>query len=352
MRIRGHLVVATLLLLASVGWGCGSNGADDPEPGSAGAQTSAPADEVSVAAAGDLGMKAPGIATLEAMAAAEPDLYLALGDLSYAGPDSADEYCDAVHAALGPTAPFQLLAGNHEEDSGEDGPIAEFAECLPDRAGSVGEYARQYYFDVGGLARFILISPDLTIEGRHYYYGPADGGSDTPELAWLKDAIAGARADGIPWVIVGMHKNCISLGEYYCDVYQDLFTTLIEERVDLVLSGHDHSYQRSKQLSAPAPGCREVVVDDYDPDCVATTGGTYRQGAGSAFVIAGAGGAGLYELNPDDPEAGYFEATMGRETRGARPGFALLEISEERLGVRFVGSRPGSFDDAFQITSR
>ena len=350
MRIRGHLLVATSLAAASLAAGCGSSEPDAAAGG--GAAEPALEGPVRVAAAGDLGMKPPGVATLRAMARAEPDAYLALGDLSYAGPGSAGEYCDLVDATIGGEAPFEILSGNHEEDSGEDGAISEFAECLPDRLGASGEYARQYYFDLGGLARFILISPDLTIDGRHYYYGLADDGRDTPQLAWLKAAIAGARADGIGWVIVGMHKNCISVGEYYCDVYQELLTTLVEEKVDLVLSGHEHTYQRSKQIAAPAPGCPEVIVDRYDPDCVAASGDSYRRGDGSAFVIAGSGGAPLYEVHPDDPEAGYFAAAMGRDTPGARPGFALLSISPEALQVRFVGSQPGSFEDGFEITAR
>ena len=159
-----------------------------------------------------------------------------------------------------------------------------------------------------------MISPDLTIEGEHYYYGAEDDGGDTPNLAWLEQAIDEAHDAG-RWVVVGMHKNCISVGEYYCDVYQDLFTALIEHHVDLVLSGHDHSFQRSKQIST-GPGCPEVVVDEFDPGCVADSAGAYRAGAGTVFVVAAAGGAELYDVHPDDPEAKYFAATMGRNTRG------------------------------------
>ena len=343
MRHWGCLLALGALTLMTLASGCGSS---DDDAGDS-AET---ADEtVTVAAAGDFGMEPAGVATLAAMAKAKPDVYLGIGDFSYAGPHSAREYCDLVESKLGDEAPFEIVSGNHEEDSGEDGRIAEFAACLPDRMDAVGEYAAQYYFDVGDLARFIMISPDLTIDGQHYYYGPDDNGEDTPQLAWLKDAISGARADGIQWVVVGMHKNCISVGEYYCDVYQDLFTTLIQEKVDLVLSGHDHSYQRSKQISAPAPGCREVIVDRYDRDCVVADGDAYRQGAGSVFVISGAGGAELYPMHPGDPEAGYFVATMGKNTPGNRSGFAHLTISPEELQVRFVASEPGSFEDAFTI---
>jgi hypothetical protein len=149
-----------------------------------------------------------------------------------------------------------------------------------------------------------------------------------------------------------MHKPCISVGEYYCDVYQDLFSTLIASRVDVVLSGHDHTYQRSKQLAAPRQGCPEVIVDTFKPKCVVDDDDAYRQGAGSVFVVTGAGGAELYPIHANDPEAGYFVTAMGQNTPGDRHGFTMLEISQQRLRSRFVGSTPGSFGDRFEIEAR
>jgi hypothetical protein len=147
-----------------------------------------------------------------------------------------------------------------------------------------------------------------------------------------------------------MHKNCISVGEYYCDVYQDLFSTLIDKKVDLVLAGHDHTYQRSKQISAPRDGCPNVMVDQFEPNCVVDDDNAYRKGAGSTFLIVGTGGAELYPVHADDPEAGYFVTTMGSNTPGARHGFAMLTFSPQRLAVHFIGSTPGSFSDRFEIS--
>jgi Calcineurin-like phosphoesterase len=303
-----------------------------------------------VAAAGDFGMKAPGRATFATMAKSNPDMYLGLGDFSYAGPNSERRFCRLVRSKVGPDAPFEIVSGNHEEDVGGDGSIAEFSECLPDSLDATGEYGRQYYFDVARLARFIMISPDLTIEGTHYFYGKDDDGADTPNLTWLEAAIDEAHEAGIEWVVVGMHKNCISIGEYYCDVYQGLFSKLIEDKVDLVLSAHEHTYQRSHQITAPRAGCRAVVVDRFDRDCVVDDDDSYEKGAGSVFVISGAGGGELYPLHPSDPEAGYFAATMGKNS-DPRHGFAMLTLSPRALSLRFVGSTPGSFGDRFEIVS-
>ena len=213
------------------------------------------------------------------MGESDPDAVLALGDLSYGGPGSEPEYCDLVTSEIGEDAPSEILAGNHEEDTGEDGQIASFADCLPDRVGAVGEYGIQYYFDVGRLARFIMISPDLTIEGgttttgprRRCRQRPSSRGSRTHRRGPRRGTM-GHRRDA---------QDCISVGEYYCDVYQDLFTALIEERVDLVLSAHDHSYQRSKQISLPAPRLRRGVGRRLRPDCVVDDDDIYRRGAGT-----------------------------------------------------------------------
>jgi len=320
-----------------------SEGAPSRVPAAGDAAPPASSAEVTIAAAGDIGSGRDGRATLEEMAKSEPDVYLALGDLSYAGPGSEQEWCELVRSKIGPVAPFEIVAGNHEEDTGEDGRIAAFAECLPDRLNAAGEYGQQYYFDLGKLARVIMISPDLTIDGTHYFYGEGNANLD-----WLEAAIDSAREAGIKWVVVGMHKNCISVGEYYCDVDQGLFSFLIGKRVDLVLHGHDHTYQRSKQLAAPRKGCDVVVVDRYDPDCVMDDDDEYRQGAGTAFVISGAAGGELYRTHPRDPEARYFVTTMGAND-GARHGFASLVVTSSKLSVRFVGSSPGSFSDEFEI---
>jgi hypothetical protein len=107
-------------------------------------------------AAGDYGLGRDASATLEGIAHAGVKFHLALGDLSYSGPRSESAWCDLVKSKVGRDFPVELLAGNHEEDSGEDGHIRNFAACLPDRMNSVGDYATEYYFDVLGLPRFIL----------------------------------------------------------------------------------------------------------------------------------------------------------------------------------------------------
>jgi hypothetical protein len=296
-------------------------------------------------AAGDFGFGEAAIATLDRMAASGADLALGLGDLSYGHTPTEAAWCDGVHARFGAAFPFAVVAGNHEDDAGGDGHIRAFAACLPDRLGAHGAYPQQYYVDYGRLARLILISPDLTIDGVHYFYGQG-----TPHYAWLADAIDGARADGLPWVIVGMHKSCLSMGAYYCLVYEDLLNLLVAKRVDLVLHAHDHTYQRTRQL-AHGPGCALVHVDAFEPSCVADDGvdGVYERGRGPVFAVVGTGGVDLYPLDAGDPEAGYFARWMGLNAE-PRHGFLRVAVTGGSISAEFVGSTgTSSFTDRFEV---
>ena len=147
-----------------------------------------------------------------------------------------------------------------------------------------------------------------------------------------------------------MHKNCLSVSEYYCNIHQDLMSLLVEKKVDLVLYAHEHTYQRTRQIGTGS-SCAVVKVDSFDEDCVVDGGedDAYTKGAGSVFVTTGAAGEELYETNPDDPEAGYFVEWMGLNS-GPRKGFAKVKVSGAEITSEFVGSTPtSSFTDRFTI---
>lgn len=288
-------------------------------------------------AGGDFGANANTTATLGAIARSGSAFHLALGDLSYS--DLAEPaWCDYVKSSLGSTFPVELLVGNHEEDGGPDGYIGNFAACLPDRMGSTGTYAAEYYFDKGP-ARFILIGADTSVGGVAYDYKKGNA-----HYTWLSNAIDDARAKSIPWVIVGLHKDCLTAGQKGCEIGPDLMNLLITKRVDVVLHGHDHTYQRSKQLTCATAGV-------YQAQCVADDGadGAYRKGAGTMFVVAGTmGGESLYAINTADPDYAYFAQTMGAGDADASRGFLRFDLSSTQLAMKFVASK-GTFTDTVTI---
>jgi calcineurin-like phosphoesterase family protein len=300
-------------------------------------------------AAGDYAADNHADAVLTAMnpASSNADFALALGDLSYndLAPESA--WCDFVKARVGESYPFMLVSGNHEDDDPAGNNIDNFAACLPDRLGVTGRYSREYYFDypsTAPIARFIMISPDLTFldEGAYSY------AAGTSHYNWLASTIDGARTIGLSWVIVGMHKNCITMGIKSCEIGTDLLNLMIDKKVDLILEGHDHTYQRSKQL-ALSSSCTAVPSGSYNSSCVVGDGsdGQYVKGLGSVLAIVGSGGNGLYNVDPADSEAGYFAAFMGANNNPSW-GFFKTTISDTSLSASFVPVI-GTFSDSFTI---
>jgi Calcineurin-like phosphoesterase len=287
-------------------------------------------------AAGDHGRGTDAANSIATVAGSGSNFYLAMGDLSYqAGAEQ--EWCTTFKTSFND---IQLIAGNH--DSGEDagGHIDNYRiHCPYTLAASslVGDYGKQYYFDYPQTrtpsARFIMITPgvkgtlnsDYSINGAGYQF--------------TKSAIDNARELGIKWIIVGMHKNCISTGPKTCEVGKDIMNLLIQEKVDLVLQGHDHNYQRSHQL-------RCLTVNSVDSGCITDRGddGIYRKGAGPVIIINGEFGVSHYAVNASDSEAGYF-AQIDRTTYGV----TKYVVTDSEINATYLRSGGDNFADSFKI---
>jgi hypothetical protein len=303
-----------------------------------------PAQQVNLATVGEIGSSSSARETLQAMAKRRPDLYLGLGDLSDQGAGAESSWCSMVRSYIGPVAPFELVAGREEEDGSGTGHLGSLTACLPDRMESQGQYPSQYYFDLGKLARVIVISPNLTINGTYYDYGKGSA-----EYRWLQSAIAEAHMRGSQWVTVAMNDDCISAGQYYCDINKDLISLLIGDHVDLVLSARDHSYQRSAQIDTSSGRCPVVAINGFNARCrVGGSTTTMRRHAGTVFAVVGSASSDLYDLNATNPVARYLDASMGRNYQPRR-GFLLLTISNSTLSGTFEPSSPGTFTDQFRI---
>ena len=141
----------------------------------------------------------------------------------------------------------------------------------------------------------MMVSP-----GIDFREGPLDYSRDSERWRWTAGAIDAAKSDGIPWTVVGMHVPCFSVGRYDCQAGEDLTNMLVEKKVDLVLSGHDHS------------------------------------------------GVGLYDINSKDSEMGYFAAASGKNRN---PAFGTLDVTATpgELTARFVPAEGSSLTDSFRI---
>lgn len=310
-------------------------------------------------AAGDIGGRTyRGGVVLTEVAKNNLNFFLALGDLSYSHVTPESAWCDFVKGYVGSSFPFELVAGNHE-DSGPDGNIINFANCLPNRiSGMVGKYAREFYFDYPQslpLARFIMISPDLDFsDDSEGYYSYSSGAHRT----WLINAIDSARAAGIQWVIVGKHYPCIVMG-LGCDSGTEVMDLLLEKKVDLVLEGHKHGVQISKLLGKAGSSNCLSTPSFYPSVCIVnsttSSGRTYTKGQGTVFYMVGSGGASLTSFDLSDPEQVYFTKWSGSSFNPTH-GFAKINVTSSRLQVDFIkapvtaaNGGGGNFSDSFAI---
>jgi hypothetical protein len=339
------------------------------------------------AAAGDMGCSPDAAATLEGIHAAGVDFALHFGDMAYdqAAAPYETTWCNFVKDRLGADFPYEIVTGGHDLDEGPtrgaqyEGSIDRYTQCVPDRMGSTSVngagYGKEYFFDhpaAQPLARLIMISPSITMpDGTVYDYTATP---PSPHYQWLADTIDSARAAGIRWVIVGMARDCITAGEKQCEIGQDVFNLLVDKKVDLILQGHEHGYERSKQL-ASGPACPAIPLNVPAPAaCIANDGtnGVYVKGDGAVIVIAGTLGIPQRAMYPQDPEAPDFAALMGgncargvatpsRETplagdgapcAGHRtPGFVKYTVSADQITATFVATTPDRFTDTFTIRS-
>ena len=319
-----------------------------PEPTFIPPPPSAQSETVHFTAQGDVGLGSGAKKVLDVIAGLDPQLNLALGDFSYrAGAEQ--QFCDMVTGKLGADFPYQLITGNHESN-GEEGDIDKFVGCLPNKLpGLQGEYGIQWRVDVpeqNPVVRFILVSPGIDFKNGR----PLDYSRGSERWRWTAEAIDQARAQGIPWTVVGMHVPCFSLGEKSCQAGKDFTNMLIDKKVDLVLSGHDHVYQRSHQVGLGG-GCSELVPAKFSATCLTNKGGSMEQGAGTVFVTVGVGGVELYNVKNNDPEVGYFSVWSGKN-RNPALGTLDVTVSVDQLAARFVPAAGYSFTDSFALQRR
>lgn len=291
---------------------------------------STPAHAFKFAAVGDFNYNAAFKNTLDNIHNQETVFTMALGDFSY-DTVTPTVWCNEIKTRLGSQYPFQLVMGNHDTEHETD-----YMTCLPDRMDSTGSYGRQSYFD-HEEARFITIDPAITSTDPNHISITSTAGK-----AWLKGLIDEAKAED-KWVIVSMHKNCVSMGTQGCDISAGLMNDLVNWHVDLIFQGHEHGYMRSKQFY-PDPDCW-ITSQSYDADCMrATTTYPIYPAGGTHLVINGTGGTALRNIDLNAPDKGYFRTWSGLNVNPAH-GPSTVEVSANELHVLFSTNADGVLDD-------
>jgi hypothetical protein len=158
-------------------------------------------------------------------------LVLHMGDVAY-GSGAAWELERnhfAVYQRMLQSFPLFPSIGNHDDATDEAAPYL-VAFDLPDN-GIVGERERFYSFDWGQVHFVALDTERMTdVQAR-----------------WLDADLSENR---LPWVVVYGHRPPYSSGSHGSNItFRERFGSLLyKHRVSLVLSGHEHSYERTKPI--------------------------------------------------------------------------------------------------------
>ena len=348
------------------------------------------------AASGDFGAptSSDSLASLQSLAASNPTFFLGLGDFSSSDLFPGSAWCSQFKSSFNN---IEIVAGDRDTGGHNDTIFQEsnnYDQYLdgcphslmsPITCGPVAGqcYGKEYYFDypnTNPLARLIFVSPKIyNITGvcTAYQAGTQCSSQTGQPCAdqfgcwqyytndihynWAAQAIDGARAAGIKWVIVAMHKNCISAGVNTCSMGIEFFNMLISKKVDLILQAHEESYQRSKQIALTG-SCTNISTNGegwatYNPTCILNDGssGRYPPGKGTVVMIQGDWGRGWDPVNstssngPNAAEAPYFATLMGQNTPGRGHGFVTYKVSPDRIDVQT--NFAGAYQDNFSISN-
>ena len=245
--------------------------------------------EFSFTAFGDHGISEDAVKNVENTLFENPAFHLLLGDVSYANGTQPiwDSYLRQIEPATS-RIPFMIAYGNHENETMIiDGKANHIGYVSTLTRFAMPGYEQHYSFDYGN-ARFVTYNSDD-------YQNPF-------QLAWLDQTLAAARQDKrIKWIIVFEHHPLYGTSKGRGDNAGEIKAIgpiLDKYKVDLVLAGHDHHYERQFPMR--------------DNQIVSKEQTTYKKGVGTLFITQGGGGKSLYDFSDSRPDKCAFrERTTG-----------------------------------------
>lgn len=246
-----------------------------------------------------------------------PDFVLHTGDVLSEGlEESADEEYFQPYAPLLARTPFFLTLGNH--DYGNDwktqaGKGFLKANFTPFHSTPLTGLPPHYYFFDTAHARFVVLDVNA-FAGARFAPGLEPG---SKQYKWLEHVLS--RSNEKTWKFVVVHQPLYSTGahgpvEEQVKALEPLFH---KYKVDLVLQGHDHNYERT------------LPIKEGLPD----------QEGGIVYVTLGGGGSPLYIQRRNEDWSAKFLPVYH---------FAFFEVRERNLKMT-VYDKAGEAVDTLEI---
>lgn len=235
-------------------------------------------------------------ANTDLAASLDPAFHVIVGDLAYANGDQAiwDSWFDMIEP-MAASKPWMPLIGNHEIESqltgsagdswgelGYDPYLTRF--ILPGNGHA--DLKNCFYAFRYGSVHFINIDNNDVNEEVTNNIGYTNG----RQQRFVEAELAAARTDpSVDFIVVGMHQCAFSSStKHGADpgVQKAWFELFHRYSVDLVLQGHDHTYERTHAMVG---------------DTVVSEGPIYNSDVGTVYVVCGNGGAVQEPLAPVQP---------------------------------------------------
>src|SRR5215218_1767715 len=221
------------------------------------------------AAAGDWGCNSNTNKNVQSILSKNSELILGLGDYSYES--KADCWLKSI---LPINDRMKISIGNHDSDE-EEGPeiTVQFLDHF--------NLDKQYYSFSKGSVFFLVMSTQVSYS------------KNSEQFNFVKQELEKASKDpNIDWVVVYYHKPMYASSTKHTgltslrDIYHPLFD---QYKVDLVLSGHNHNYQRSFPLQFNKADSDKPIIVNKNPNM-------YNEIGSPIFITSGTGGVSLHSL--------------------------------------------------------
>jgi hypothetical protein len=242
------------------------------------------------------------------------EFLLTLGDNAYSSGTEAEFQSNMFKpmAALLRQVPLFPSPGNHEYVTNQGQPYLDNF-YLP--ANNPEKSERYYSFDWGSV-HFVSLDSNCVIG-----LASSDRCTLAAQKSWLAQDLAATRQ---PWKVVFFHHPTWSSGEHGSQLkMRREFAPLFEQYgVDLVLTGHDHNYERSKPMKG---------------DGVAPSGTR-----GIPYLVVGSGGASLRSFPGSQPSWSAFRDNVNA-------GYLDVVVDGGTLAAKFI-TASGAVRDSLTLT--
>ena len=217
------------------------------------------------AAAGDWACTSNTKDTVKNIIAQNPELVLALGDLSYDG--GAKCWLKIIKPIAEKT---KIAIGNHEVESSKK--LKDYMKAF--------NLKKQYYSFNYQNVHFLALSTETAYDEGSKQYKFAE-----------KDLEQYSNYETIDWIVVFYHKQAYSSGgglpdeKDFREAYHPLFD---KYNVDLAFQGHHHAYERMYPITFNDDGKNKPIVSAKDK---VKNSNVFQNPDGTIFLTVGTGGA-------------------------------------------------------------